>query len=336
MKVFTYFAEKEIESTNIQYRWRTLLQFGNSWEIIGSVVMKNPGSSRYEAKTLEESRVTQHDILLKLEEIDRSHIWYEFKSDNTMLNIKKLFEQYYKTTKLNGVIQIFNLFNVREADLGKALIFYKKYGQELTFSDNPENLIKPIYLGWGDLKNDKNFRPLAEKYFEATIKQQHYLDKNFDNNPFYHPQYLMLQGANKESCFRLKQCFFQDSQTPIFLNKFTIKEEISTKLSYNKYETSAVTDRFDLTNELQLTITTDGEGYIAIRHKDFKEDYSKKEYENLKEIEKLLKDKNFPRPYEKYWLGQKNFNEYGKTEEEVIEKIILEINELQKKLQKLK
>ena len=42
MRVYTHYTkitEKE------GFRWRTLLQFGDSWNIIGTVVMKNPGSA---------------------------------------------------------------------------------------------------------------------------------------------------------------------------------------------------------------------------------------------------------------------------------------------------
>lgn len=42
MKVFAHYECNE----NIEYRWRTLLQFGSSWDVLGSVVMKNPGSAR--------------------------------------------------------------------------------------------------------------------------------------------------------------------------------------------------------------------------------------------------------------------------------------------------
>ena len=43
MKVFAHYHKSE--TTGKDYRWRTLLQFGTSWDIIGSVVMKNPGSA---------------------------------------------------------------------------------------------------------------------------------------------------------------------------------------------------------------------------------------------------------------------------------------------------
>ena len=43
MIVYTHY--KTIEEFNFGYRWRTLLQFGSSWDMIGSVVMTSPGSS---------------------------------------------------------------------------------------------------------------------------------------------------------------------------------------------------------------------------------------------------------------------------------------------------
>ena len=43
MKVFAHYYDSDETGNN--YRWRTLLHFGTSWDIIGSVVMKNPGSA---------------------------------------------------------------------------------------------------------------------------------------------------------------------------------------------------------------------------------------------------------------------------------------------------
>lgn len=56
MKVFAHYYQSE--TTGNDYRWRTILQFGTSWDIIGSVVMKNPGSAEplnsvHEPPTLE-------------------------------------------------------------------------------------------------------------------------------------------------------------------------------------------------------------------------------------------------------------------------------------------
>jgi hypothetical protein len=46
MKVFAHYLGNDknwnLSKDGFQYRWRTILQFGNSWDVIGSVVMKNP------------------------------------------------------------------------------------------------------------------------------------------------------------------------------------------------------------------------------------------------------------------------------------------------------
>ena len=97
------------------FRWRTLLQFGDSWQVVGSVVMKNPGS----AYPLTPNQcVSDMFILPELQTIDDSEPWYEFKPDITMSCITRLFGVQ------SGVIQIFNLFNIREADLAQALHLY--------------------------------------------------------------------------------------------------------------------------------------------------------------------------------------------------------------------
>ena len=46
MKVYAHYKGKEKTGDGNSYRWRTLLQFGDSWECIGSVFMKNPGSAK--------------------------------------------------------------------------------------------------------------------------------------------------------------------------------------------------------------------------------------------------------------------------------------------------
>lgn len=101
MKVYTHYTkltEKE------GFRWRTLLQFGNSWNIIGTVVMKNPGSAAASCM------VTDRAVLQALRTFDESmteETWYEFTPDQTMYCIRDLFREYQLKnahTDLNGVI----------------------------------------------------------------------------------------------------------------------------------------------------------------------------------------------------------------------------------------
>lgn len=85
MKVYTHFIKID---ENDGYRWRTLLQFGNSWDCIGSVVMKNPGSSK-----MVDSVPISNDVIIKnLKKYQDIELpWYEFSEDTTMKCIAELF-----------------------------------------------------------------------------------------------------------------------------------------------------------------------------------------------------------------------------------------------------
>ena len=207
MKVYAHFIGTDKDGVQyrrskdgFQYRWRTLLQFGNSWDVIGSVVMKNPGSAK-----------PTDDIIT---EGERRHLaafdsgdfpWFVFTSDNTMRMIEKMFIYSKSEGKpLNGVLQIFNLFNIRDADLNKALDKSQTAVETVfsTIDDDLRNIkehASPIYIGWGGLGNQKSFHESAKRYFDFIRNEmgQHYLFEKFSENRFYHPQYLMGRGKNR-------------------------------------------------------------------------------------------------------------------------------------------
>ena len=195
------------------FRWRTLLQFGDSWQVVGSVVMKNPGS----AYPLTPNQcVSDMFILPELQAIDDSEPWYEFKPDITMSCITRLFGVQ------SGVIQIFNLFNIREADLSQALHLYDEaspcvYEQQAnpppsslllsTTEQDISQLKGPVYLGWGPLGSDGRFRRKAQMIFDAVKDRMNYLSPDFDSNPFFHPLYLMQYGAKKPEVMEVRRLF---------------------------------------------------------------------------------------------------------------------------------
>lgn len=209
MKVYAHFREEG----GRMFRWRTLLQFGDSWQVVGSVVMKNPGS----AYPLTPNQcVSDMFILPELQAIDDSEPWYEFKPDITMSCITRLFGVQ------SGVIQIFNLFNIREADLAQALHLYDEaspcvYEQQAnpppsslllsTTEQDISQLKGPVYLGWGPLGSDGRFRQKAQMIFDAVKDRMNYLNPDFDSNPFFHPLYLMQYGAKKPEVVEVKRQF---------------------------------------------------------------------------------------------------------------------------------
>jgi len=202
MRVFAHYYSDEV--TGIEYRWRTLLQLGDSWDVCGTVVMKNPGSSKPTCP------IGDSELLSNLRRFDSANNytgygWYHFSVDNTMGLVRKLIEAYLVANNkpAEGVIQIFNLFNIRDVDLNKGLEKIKASQGEpifMTTDDDINNLVPPIYLGWGNLKNNKLFKGYAEKFFEKVKQDTSYLDKDYNKNPFYHPQYLLVYGNKREKC----------------------------------------------------------------------------------------------------------------------------------------
>ena len=77
MKVYAEF----IEENGILFRTKTLLQYGDSWDLIGSIVMKNPGSAKPGVPLNEESK--NHISNFFDEKIDFSN-WTEANDDATM------------------------------------------------------------------------------------------------------------------------------------------------------------------------------------------------------------------------------------------------------------
>ena len=202
MRVFAHYYSDEV--TGIEYRWRTLLQLGDSWDVCGTVVMKNPGSSKPTCP------IGDSELLSNLRRFDSANNytgygWYHFSVDNTMGLVRKLIEAYLvaHNKPAEGVIQIFNLFNIRDVDLNKGLEKIKASQGEsilMTTDDDINNLVPPIYLGWGNLKNNKLFKGYAEKFFEKVKQDTSYLAKDYNKNPFYHPQYLLVYGNKREKC----------------------------------------------------------------------------------------------------------------------------------------
>lgn len=223
MKVYTHYkANIIVDNSSYEYRWRTLLQFGSSWNIIGSVVMKNPGSAKY--LNGNKHWIEDRDILTQLESFDYycdrecGEKWYEFHSDTTMECIAELFAKKMGVndkSKLQGVVQIFNLFYLREQDSGKAIKTIKSMPTLMAIDDRIFNndiraLKAPIYLGFGKLAKSSIFREKAFSFFNEAVNNYnaHYLDVTFENNHFYHPLALMRFRKNDLRYSTLRDKFY--------------------------------------------------------------------------------------------------------------------------------
>lgn len=347
MKVYAhYYNDKEVKN---EYRWRTLLQFGTSWNIIGSVVMKNPGSSS-------PLKCIGEEILLdKLHSFSNEYEWFEFSADNTMQCIEALFRSYYKhNTKdsdLNGVIQVFNLMNVKDPNLELAIERNKRatHSFSVTIDSDVKNLVAPVYLGWGGLGFSSMFIENAKIVFKKAIESFNckYLTETFEDNVFYHPQYLMTRGKNQPKSQYLFNAFCQNTRNPEYTCTAVSKVQISKSEVYKKaleilksetfYEETPIKEelklcRFKLNKELEITITTNEKGYVGIRHFSFKGQckYSTYPYPNTQEYRAILEKYKY-KISQDAWIGQKSFNSYnGDNVEEVVNSIVEEVTKIKK------
>lgn len=344
MKVYAHYLGSQnnniwnCSKDGFQYRWRTLLQFGDSWEIIGSVFMKNPGSAAPLGKQLSD------EILAHLYQFDcNSKKWFEFTADNTMYCIERLFQTKHNETSLNGVIQIFNLMNIRSADLSKALSMSKESTEEVfcTIEDDVNNIpstCTPVYLGWGNLGKSGRFYENASIVFEKIVDSNKYLDKDFHNNPFYHPQYLMGYGKNKFNCQWLLKAFQLNSRKFTFdyqepnIQTHRLKENIILDLLSNSFDIQG--KRFEFCHGYDAAID---KGYLKIRftarntHQSFNID----EYEDIdvSSMVDILCNQYGYTHTERMWLGQKKLNEYGYSEELVANCIINELKQIESSIE---
>jgi len=355
MRVFTHYTQ--IDHTNNGYRWRTLLQFGTSWDIIGSIVMMNPGKANF--KYNDHHAETDEEILSHLRKFDNEHSkneeWYEFGSDKTLDIVQEMFSERSRANKLgelNGIIQVFNLFYLRDPNLSRGLSLNNELNlneiNDRIFVDDLQSITAPLYLGFGDLSKNSQFKEKAKCFFDKAIHELgvKYLNPNFSENSFMHPRRLMRFMKNTPQGKLLKLQFFFNSVSSSqiedelkkpcavsIINKTNIVQQVISSINLIAYEEKS--HRYKLNEIYGITITDTQKGYIAIRH--VKYDY--KGYANTQDKEVLaIKDMLKGRKYntsENAWIGKKTFSQFGNNDNEIIERICKELKELKEEIQKI-
>ena len=185
------------EDMGLTFRKNTLLQIGDGWDLIGNAVLANPGSSEPIGVPTNEEVASISRFYEKHREpgdfIPRN--WYEFSGDSTMRCLEKIFNGWYfgKSISLNGVIQLFNTFNVRDQNLSQAANTIK-IDSDHTFSYNVYKYFynRPTYFGFGnEVLTKRCLREAAEFVFtHAREKERRPYYEKFGENPFYHPMYV--------------------------------------------------------------------------------------------------------------------------------------------------
>lgn len=201
MKVYAqYFIDNGLE-----YRKNTLLQFGDSWKLLGNIVLANPGSSEVKNK-IKNEEVFKIERFYKnyKKEIFSNQNWYSFVEDSTMLQIEKIFNGWYinpdDTIKLNGVIQLFNIFNLKNQDLEKAIKSISIPSTHLFSKDIEKEFCDRItYFGFSQavLHNNQLCNIAKNIFFKSSDKIKSMYNNEFDKNSFYHPGFINRSYNNK-------------------------------------------------------------------------------------------------------------------------------------------
>ncbi len=193
MKVYAEYFEEG----GLTFRKNTLLQFGDDWDLLGNAVLANPGSAKPMDTPLHEVLASLRYFYEKYRE-PGSFVpgnWFEFSPDSTMRFVEKIFSGWYfgKGLELNGVIQLFNTFNVRDQNLSQA-IDNIGLGSDLLFSHDVHKYFhdKPTYFGFSkEVLNNHALRTVAEHIFDQAtdiVRRPYY--GQFSENAFYHPMYV--------------------------------------------------------------------------------------------------------------------------------------------------
>jgi hypothetical protein len=192
------------EEDGVLYRRNTLLQFGDGWKLIGSAVLANPGSA-------EPISAVSNDLLVLISEFYEKfrcgekiqpNNWHEFSPDSTMRFVEKIFNGWYlgQNIELNGVIQLFNTFNIKNQNLQQA-VAQIGVDSELLFSHNIYKYFneKPTYFGFSnEVLGNEMLRGVAMNIFNNSSEVVLSIyNKDFADNSFYHPMYIN-QAYGKE------------------------------------------------------------------------------------------------------------------------------------------
>lgn len=201
MKVYAEFKEED----GLQFRTKTLLQFGDSWDLIGSIVMKNPGSAKPSDVIDEQTKKSISKFYNK--EIDSKN-WFVSNGDSTINRIKPIFNGEYVgiNIELSGVIQVFNILNICDSKIESAIKKANTTQSEYLFP-NMEKTIqlfgdRPVYLGFFDFYTDKTSNHVefmcnfANRLFDHVKNSDFmYLPHNdIIDNPMYHPFSRQISG----------------------------------------------------------------------------------------------------------------------------------------------
>lgn len=199
--------EKEANS-EVFFRDQTILQFGNSWELLANFVLLNPGS----ALPLNEADQTEYlrsKALPFFVEPTDSETYVEFSIDRLMSDVIKLFASEYS----GGSIRLYNLFNLKNQASNEALdqfVANQTHPKMLTKVQDVKFCETPVIIAsGGNVNNNPTLKRVLSQYISLANVESLYKIARVDKRLFsivkaepdehglidsYHPSYTFKYG----------------------------------------------------------------------------------------------------------------------------------------------
>lgn len=209
------FARWHVDSEkDVCFRDQTILQFGESWELIASLVLLNPGSATPQGCPITD-KLREKGLPYFVEPAPPEE-YYEFRLDPLMRNILRGFSEIFS----GGVIKLYNTFNLKNQDSGTALSEAKSLFSHPRMMDTPNDirfLSAPVVFGPGQSAENTPELKTQLEWFIAQVPEgrlygiQRTGRHEFSADPIspiealhaYHPSYSCTRG-NRTSFSRVK------------------------------------------------------------------------------------------------------------------------------------
>lgn len=210
MKCYARWTEDKDE--NNFYRDQTILQFGDSWDLIANIVLLNPGSASPKNDTQMNDYLSDKKLPYFIE-ANEDQNYYEFGLDRLMQDTLKCFSGKYDS----GVIKIYNLFNLKNQNSNDAIEEYNQYKNSPFMSTDTAEIKyenKPVIIATGDGGLRDGLIDELKKYIQLASEEELYSIQKIEKGKYavlkdkvndeglifsYHPSYTFKYG-NKTIC----------------------------------------------------------------------------------------------------------------------------------------
>ena len=177
------FCRWDDKSPNISFRDQTILQFGDSWDLLANFVLLNPGSA-VPSNNEDKTDYLKSKSLPFFVEPGSNEKYLKFKIDPLMNSLVKLFSQEYT----GGVIKIYNLFNLKNQNSVQALeqlTIHDEHKKMFTIDSEVKYCNAPVIIASGSIfENSSRLKDELRKYIELALKQNLYRLAKTGNKQF--------------------------------------------------------------------------------------------------------------------------------------------------------